>query len=239
MYDMPHVRAANDRFWLAIRTALGAGPDHLTRSEDVWGQWLSPDLLMSQTCGLPYRARLHDEVNLIGTPHYGLPGCPPGYFNSVLVVRADADATCLTDLNRPTLAFNEHLSQSGWAAPLAHFKAHGIAFKTGPQTGAHAASARAVVDGNGDVAALDALTWAMLTRQSPDITRQLKVIDRTAPTPGLPYITSKHCDPVPIARAIDLAIATLGQADRDTLQIRDLIRIPASDYLAMPIPPLA
>ena len=62
MYDMPHLRGAHDRYWTAIRDALGYGPDALTRGGDPWAEWQSPDLLLGQTCGLPYRARLHDKV---------------------------------------------------------------------------------------------------------------------------------------------------------------------------------
>jgi hypothetical protein len=29
--------------------------------------WLSPELYLSQTCGLPYRAALHGQVQLIAT----------------------------------------------------------------------------------------------------------------------------------------------------------------------------
>lgn len=237
MYDMPHARAAYDRFWSAIRSALGAGPERLERAGDVWSAWLSPNLLMSQTCGLPFRARLHNKVNLIGTPDYGLPGCPPGHYNSVLLVRADSPAQSLSDLNGPKLAYNEALSQSGWAAPYGHFKALGMAFEVGPQTGAHANSAAAVAQGHADIAALDALTWAMLQRESPDIFGALKVIDRTAPTPGLPYITAATRDPVPIAQAIDQAITALDQSDRDILHLKALIRIPAEAYLELSIPP--
>ena len=237
MYDMSHARAAHDRFWTLIRSGLDHGPERLDRTYDIWEQWLSPDLVMSQTCGLPFRARLHDKVRLIGTPDYGLPGCPPGHYNSVLLVRVDNDASVLSELVHPRLAYNEPLSQSGWAAPYAHFHALGQSFEVGAQTGAHAASARAVAEGKADVAAVDALTWAMLERESPVLFNTLRIIDRTAPTPGLPYITALTRDPAPIALAIDQAITSLDQTDRDILHLKALIRMPAKAYLDLPIPP--
>jgi ABC-type phosphate/phosphonate transport system substrate-binding protein len=237
MYAMPHARAAHDRLWNGIRDAFGDGPVDLDTTDDMWGHWLSPDLLLSQTCGLPFRARLHDQVALIGTPDYGLPGCPPGHYNSVFLVHVDNPATTLTDLNNPILAYNEALSQSGWAAPHAHFQRHRIAFEVGPQTGAHAASARVVAEGGADIAALDALTWAMLQRETPLIGAPLKEIGRTDPTPGLPYVTAATRDPAPVAAAIDQAIARLDADDREILHLKGLIRIPASAYLALPIPP--
>lgn len=237
MYDMPHTRDANNRLWSLINAGLRLEPRDLDRTDDMWEHWLSPDLLMSQTCGLPFRARLHDKVKLVGTPDYGLPGCPPGYYNSVLLVRADRNEAMLHELDTPSLAYNEPLSQSGWAAPFAHFKALGQPFKAGLQTGAHVASARAVALGQADVAAVDALTWAMLERDSPSLVNALRVIDQTAPTPGLPYITAQTRDPAPIAVAIDQAIAALDQADRDALHLKALIRIPEQAYLDLPIPP--
>ena len=74
MYAVP---AANEALWMQTRCALGYGPDRLTQSDDFWQIWQDPDLLFSQTCGYPFRARLHKQVQLIGTPDYGLPGCPP------------------------------------------------------------------------------------------------------------------------------------------------------------------
>ena len=94
-----------------------------------------------------------------------------------------------------------------------------------------------MAEGHADIAALDALTWAMLQNEPPDLYRALKVIDHTAPTPGLPYITAARRDPAPIARAVDQAITALDQNDRDILHLNALIRIPAQAYQKLPIPP--
>ena len=113
MYDMPHLRDAHDRLWSGIRDALGYGPHHLTRDGDPWTEWQSPDLLLAQTCGLPYRARLHGRVTLIGTPDYNLPNCPPGHYFSYIIRRRD-DPRDLKELSKQgVMAFNEPLSQSG------------------------------------------------------------------------------------------------------------------------------
>ena len=79
MYDLPDCRLANDRYWLLIRDALrSAGlmaPDALTRDmPDFMAHWQRPDLVLSQTCGYPFRAVLHSKVTLIGTPDFGLEG---------------------------------------------------------------------------------------------------------------------------------------------------------------------
>jgi len=236
MYDRPETAAANDRFWQAIRANLGEGPDTLTRTGDLWDHWLSPDLLLSQTCGYPYRAELHGRVTLVGTPDYGLEGCPPGHYCSVFVARADDPRTTPAAFAEAPFAYNEPLSQSGWAAPANHALAQGFSFTNTIQTGGHTLSARAVAEGHADLAALDALTWHLIQRHDPFATT-LREIARTEPTPVLPYITAATRDPAPIFDAIAAAIADLSPDDRDTLSLHGLVRIPSDAYLAIPNPP--
>ncbi len=234
MYDPPPLRAANDRFWQAIRAQLDNGPARLTRDGDVWDIWTAPDLLLAQTCGYPYRARLHGQVQLVGTPDYGLEGCPPGHYHSVLIVNADSPAERPEDLSGRVFAYNEPLSQSGWAAPMTHLTGR-VRFGRLLQTGAHAASARAVAEGRAEAAALDALTWDLLREHDP-VAGRLRVLERTAPTPGLPYITAKGRDAAAVAAAIRAAISGLDAADRTALHLKGLADIPSAAYLAIPSP---
>lgn len=236
MYDMPHAHAANDALWSGIRAALGYGPETLTRDADFWTLWRSPDLLFAQTCGLPFRAHLHDQVALVGTPDYGLPGCPAGYYYSVFVCRQDDPRGTLADFDGATFAYNEALSQSGWAAPTAHMSGLGLSPGLLVETGGHALSAAAVADGRADFAALDALTHLMLASEDPDLTARLRVLERTEPTPGLPYITSLSADRAGIASAVATAIDTLPDAASATLHLRGLVHIPAAEYRALPLP---
>ena len=235
MYDRPETAAANDRLWQGVRERLGQGPEHLTRGGDLWAQWQSPDLILSQTCGLPYRARLHGRVNLVATPVCALPDCPDGHYCSVFVARADDPRADVRDFAGAVLAYNEPLSQSGWAAPQAFAAAHGLAFGPTLRTGAHALSARAVAEGRADIAALDALTWRMIARHD-GFARDLRVIGRTDPTPALPYITAAGRDPAPIRAALSDALAALSARDRDTLGLRGMTRLSEESYLALPIP---
>jgi ABC-type phosphate/phosphonate transport system substrate-binding protein len=235
MYDMPWLRDATDRYWTLIRQALGHGPAALTRDSDPWAIWQSPDLLFAQTCGMPYRTRLHGQVRLVGTPDYGLTGCPAGHYNSVIVVRGDDPRDTLAAFAAGTIAYNEPLSQSGWAAPVTHLATQGLSPGARVQTGAHAASVAAVAEGRADWAGIDALTWELLDEAGR--TEGLRVLDRTDPTPALPYITAIDRDPAPIAAAVNDAIDTLAAADRTRLHLRGLVSIPAATYLSVPTPP--
>ena len=235
MYDMAPLRPANDRLWAGIRAALGHGPDHLTRDMDFQEIWQSPQLLLAQTCGLPYRTRLHGRVQLVGTPDYGLPGCPPGYYCSVFVARAEDARGSLAELAAGTMAFNDGLSQSGWAAPITHLAGMGLRPARLLRSGGHALSAHAVAEGRADFAALDAVTWTLLQEHDP-VAAELREVERTAPTPGLPLITAAGRDATAIADAVRAGIAALSEADRATLHLKGLVPIPAADYLAIPTP---
>lgn len=234
MYDMPALRPANDRFWALIRLYLGEGPPTLSRDREFWDIWQDPGLVLAQTCGMPYRTRLHGKVQLVGTPDYGLPDCPPGYYRSVFVARADDDRP-LAELASGTLAFNEALSQSGWAAPITHLSQLHLSPERLLETGGHSRSAQAVADGCADFAALDALTWVLLTEHT-DLGSKLRNVATTDPTPALPYITARGQDADRIAAAVRTAVETLSQSDRDSLHIRGLIDIPAERYLAVSTP---
>ncbi|WP_157440942.1 phosphate/phosphite/phosphonate ABC transporter substrate-binding protein [Aestuariivita boseongensis] len=236
MYDPAPVRGANDRFWQAIRARLGHGPETLTRDGDLWEVWQSPDLILAQTCGMPFRTALHGKVQLVGTPDYGLPGSPPGYYHSVLVIRADDPRQSESGFAGARFAYNEPVSQSGWAAPMVHLRARAVQVGDLLRTGAHAASARAVAKGRADLAGIDALTWQLLCEHDP-VAQDLRVLARTEPTPGLPYITAPTQDAQTLFDAVSGAIADLADADRRALHLRGLVPIPAETYLAVPTPP--
>ncbi len=241
MYDFGAAMAANDRLWALIRTGLrGRGldaPKALSRGEPAyWQAWTSPDLILSQTCGYPFRARLHGKVTYVGTPDYGVEGCAPGFYRSVFVARADDQRRTLAEFDGAQFAYNEALSQSGWAAPQTFAAKLGSKLRPTLQTGAHRLSARAVAEGRADIAALDAVTHALMQGQDPEA-EALRVVALTDPTPGLPYITALGRDPEPIFDAVSEAITALDPEDRATLRLKGFLRVPVADYLAVPNPP--
>ena len=175
-------------------------------------------------------------MQLVGTPVLALPECPPGHYCSAIVIRADDPRDTPEAFATARFAYNEALSQSGWAAPQNWATARGFTFSNPVKTGAHRASAMAVAEGRADIAAIDALTWDILRRHDR-FTDTLRVLARTDPTPALPYITAQANDPAPLFDGLQMAIAGLSQDDRTTLGITGLIRLPATDYLAVPNPP--
>ncbi|MEM7547841.1 MAG: PhnD/SsuA/transferrin family substrate-binding protein [Pseudomonadota bacterium] len=236
MYDWPEIRAETAAYWAILRDGFrGAGiaaPDHLIDAPaDPWPHWRDPALVLSQTCGLPYAARLVSDVSLIGAPAYDLQGLAPGTYCSEIVVRKSEGAAELKTLRGRKFAFNMRESQSGFAAPAALLGDPAAFFGEMVATGSHRASILAVAEGRADVAAIDAVTWQLALRHEP-AARLLGVVARTAPTPGLPYITaSRPEDDLSLMRLIiQTAIVTLPADIRAALLLRDLVRKHPSDY---------
>lgn len=239
MYDRPELSAAHSRYWHLIRDHLRAAgvnsPEALSQTAEEFPVWTDPHLVLSQTCGMPYRMRLHDKVALVGTPDYGITGCQPGYYRSALVVRANDPRDRPAAFRDAVFAYNSAMSQSGYAAPFHHMSARGFWFENLSETGAHLASARAVAEGQADIAAIDAVTWRLICRYE-DFAATLRVLEMTGPTPGLPLITAKHHAPGVIYRAVQQAIEELSADDRDTLGVRGIVYIPKEVYLSVPNP---
>lgn len=239
MYDWPSLRAAHDRLWVGVRDRLRAGgiaaPERLDRATPEETGWTSPDLLLSQTCGLPFRTFLRDRVTLVGCFDHGLPDTPPGYYRSHLIAR-QGDQRPLGALAR-RFARNSGHSQSGWAAAWEFLAPMGITPAVTAETGAHRASAELVASGGADLAAIDAVTWRILRSELPHVAACLRIVATTAPTPALPLITAAGRDPAPLRAALALALAGLTEADRRTLGLRALVDLPAEAWLSMPVPP--
>jgi hypothetical protein len=184
MYAFPRTEAAEARLWTGIRDRLrDAGidaPDTLTRDPgDLCAHWTDPGLILSQTCGRPYKAHLHGQVRLVGTPDYRLKGCPPGYYQSLVIARADDPRGDFHAFRTARFAFNDEGSQSGWAALAA--EAPEVLHGPRVPTGSHRASTRAVREGRADFAAIDAVTFRHLSAASE--TKGLRIIHATTPAP--------------------------------------------------------
>jgi ABC-type phosphate/phosphonate transport system substrate-binding protein len=238
MYMRPENQAAHDRYWQLIRANLIQSgidaPEALSDGETL-DHWRRDDLILSQTCGMPYRVHLHEQVQLLGTPDYGLPDCPSGYYNSLFIVNTQETRTDLSDFASANLAVNAMISQSGFAAAQSTAKNAGFQFENLSISGGHLASAKMVATGKADIAAIDAMTWHDIQKYN-DFPNQIKVLMKTVPTPGLPYICALNVDRQAVARAVTDAITALTEKDRDALNIRGLIQIPSADYLTVENP---
>lgn len=232
MYDFDHLKSDHETFWTHIAAAFGAPDVPLSSPQDLMTHWQSQDLLLSQTCGMPFRLFLSDKVQYLCTPDFGLEGCPPGFYNSVFVAKKDLS---LSTLCQGTFAYNEDHSQSGWAGPITHLDALGLVPSRGLKTGAHRNSARAVYDGAAEFAAIDAQTLFLL-RETSDWAKELITIERTCPTPGLPYICADEIDAKAMLGAIRSGFDKLGLDAKSRLGIKGFVELQPQEYLDIPSP---
>lgn len=235
MYDPAPLHAANDALWRLIRNALRdhavAAPEALTRDgADPWKIWRAPDLVLAQTCGLPFRMGLHSATAYVGTPDYGLPGCASGWYYSELLVRAEDPRAEASAFDGAPFAYNGPDSNSGWALPRDWAMEHGLSLKPALQTGSHAAAAQAVAEGRADIMGIDAHTHRVL-HEGGLMPEGLRVLARTDAAPGLPLITAQGRDAEVTRHAVAQAIAALPEPHRAALHLRGLSSLRASDYL--------
>ncbi len=240
MYQRPQLVDAHNAYWNLIRKNLRDvgmdSPMHLSQDAEEFSVWNSPELVLSQTCGMPYRTWLHDKVELVGTPDFGVFECPPGYYRSALIVRAEDPRTKVGDYLNSVFAYNQTFSQSGYAAPYWHLEPCGKWFQDRLHTGQHLESARAVAEGRADIASLDAVSWRLMSEYEP-FADNVRVLEWTTPTPGLPLITAKGNNADLVFTAVEKAILQLSNENRALLGLRGIVRIPRQSYLQVPNPP--
>ena len=238
MYDHPELKAAQVAYWTAIHQTLQnegiESPPKLDANGIGLDFWQDPSLVFSQTCGLPYRKYLHDKVNLVGTPDFSIEGCPEGYYRSYFIVRRSETQTDLNSYLHRTFAYNEKDSQSGYAAAWNHLKPQKVWFHDFLETGSHIESARNVALMKADIASIDALIWRLIERYE-DFACELRLLEKTAPTPGLPYITSLGIDNKVVQAAVINALHGLDADVRQILGIRNIVSISKARYLSVPL----
>ena len=236
MYDWPEIRAETDALWNAMREAIRdrgiEAPEALDRSGQTRRLWAAPELVLGQTCGLPFVRTLRGRVGLVGTPTYALEGVGPGEYCSVIVVAEGQTAEGPGDLAGARPAVNSRDSQSGYAA-LMHWGAPaaqaGRLYGPPVLTGSHRASVQALAQGRAEVAAIDAVSWELARRHEP-AAAALRVLARTDPAPGLPLITGRRGREATLAAAVEEAIAALPDASRAALLVTGLARRRGPDY---------
>jgi ABC-type phosphate/phosphonate transport system substrate-binding protein len=242
MYDFPELRWATDSLWEFLASRLNRdnviAPASLTRGVPLHALWTDPDLLLAQTCGYPLVTSLAGKVRLVATPCYDAPGCEGPLYRSAIVVRAADPAGSLAGLRGRRCAMNGRDSNSGMnvlraaVAPLA-CGAHPF-FSEIVETGAHTASAQAVATGRADVAAIDCVTWAHLQHLRPSAVGDLRVLEWTRATPGLPLITSNLTGPTTCGALREALLAVEQQAALapvcQALRLHRFEAVPLSTY---------
>ena len=165
---------------------------HYAEPDDRLAHWQDPALLLSQTCGYPLCALLPD-VQVVGTFHYDAQGCSGYCYSSRLVVREADAAKRLADFAGGRAVCNSEDSLSGFhtlRAEIAALRQDGGFFSSVLLSGGHRQSLQALQNNAADLAAIDAVSWALFSRHQPALLQGLTTIGYTAALPGLPLIAA-------------------------------------------------
>ncbi|UQI29264.1 PhnD/SsuA/transferrin family substrate-binding protein [Pseudomonas bijieensis] len=237
MYLAPARVLQAQEAWL--RRVLAILGEHREQEQIVEpaAHWLSPDLLLSQTCGYPLVTSLRGRVRLIGRPSYELAHSSGGDHCSLLLCRADSAVTDLAGFQGSHGLINAQDSNSGMNLlrhTLAGISDHGF-FSRLTFTGSHRESMRRLKEGGGDLASVDSVTYDYLARDNSDEIEGLRVLVRSVRSPCLPYITSIRRTPADadsIRKAMNEALSQLPEVSR-TLAIREVLPASEADYACL------
>ena len=203
MYDPPELHATVDAWWSGLARAFRAEgvrdvPDQVDRTLSLDALWGAPDLLFAQACGYDLFGLWADRLQYLATPRYTAVGCEGANYSSWIVVPVNSPAQRLEDLRGARCSINGRQSHSGYnslrglIAPLA---THGRFFGSVSVSGGHSESLAQLVRGEVDVAAIDCVTHALLSRCRPHAIAATRIIGSTKPAPGLPYAVRLDAPP--------------------------------------------
>jgi len=220
MYTAPEpIRLANERWLARILDHLGhtrLSAEDLSLPE----LWLSPNLLLTQTCGYPLMTALKGQVRVIGCPRYELPDASAGNHCSLILSRADDPRKTLPAFRDSRGVINSDDSNSGMnllRQRLAPLHRDGQFFSTVGISGGHRESLRWLREKRADLAAIDSVTYAYLAQHAPEEVRGSRVVGRSAFSPTLPFIT--------VASATDEQIERLRQVMNQSLhELPDVVQ---------------
>ncbi|VXB27554.1 Phosphate ABC transporter substrate-binding protein [Burkholderia sp. 8Y] len=232
-------RALLDAVHARIADRLDARGDTLTIADprsELTAFWLRDDLLLSQTCGYPLLHALDEQVQLVATPDFDVPGCDNGGYRSVLVAGAHVDAASLEACRGLRAVYNDDDSNSGmnlFRHAVAPFAQGGRFFGSVTKSGGHLASLRAIaIDQSADIAAIDCVTLAFVRAHRPELAAGVRELGTTASAPALPFIASKRVPPE-LVDGLAAALSDAIERDRQLagrLRLKGVVRLEKADY---------
>jgi len=197
--------------------------------DDLMALWRSPDLLLSQTCGYPLVTELCESVRVLALLEFDLPGCDGAGYRSMILV-PDHGARSLGALRGTVAAINQWHSHSGMNAlrhTIAPLASDGRFFARIQASGSHLQSMAMLQRGEADVAAVDCVTYGLAMREAPALTAGLRVLQVSAPAPGLPLIASTALSDAQ-ADLLQEILLTLPDSAPDVLRALSVRRVRAA-----------
>lgn len=250
MYDFPEVASATSRLVDALVAAYRAEGVEAsvagvlpTAHHDLMAYWSGPEMLISQSCGLPFVEDLASITHTVGTFRWSGVSDERGWYRTVIVAGPACGARDMSGMAGARPAVSNTQSLSGWCSlgvAVAAVTDRADYLQPAVLTGSHAGSLAALRSGDADVASIDPGTFQLLARHRPDAVAGIRRIGEGPSVPATPLVVPRSL-PVPIERSRSIVAAALNAvalADaRADIGIDSFVVVPDEVYVAA-IPPL-
>jgi ABC-type phosphate/phosphonate transport system substrate-binding protein len=244
MYNLPEMRPVNAEFWAALHGLLAdaglAAPGGLVFERPPVPERIGGEVLFSQTCGYPLETIFRGQAIRLGTPCYDVEGCDGPFHCGVFIVPADSRAGDLRALAGGIFLLNSRHSNSGMNLPrraLAEIAGGRSFFAQVIETGSQPGNLDRIARGEGDVTAVDCVTYAFWSRYRPEAASRPRILARTPPSPAIPFVTAATTPAATVAILRDalrrVAHEERFAAARAGLLIKDIVDVPAERYTAL------
>jgi ABC-type phosphate/phosphonate transport system substrate-binding protein len=197
MYNIPEIRKASSSLWNGIAKYLRLEgvenvPDRLVFNRTLHNLWNDPNLMFSQCCGYDVVRRFENTLTPLAVPHYDVAACAGGEYSSLVVVGEDCQYDDVLEMQGTVAAINGPESHSGMSSLrelVASRHKNGRFFDAIRISGAHVKSLAMLRRGEADVAAIDCVTYTLLSVYQPKSLAGTRVLGQTYHSPAPPYIT--------------------------------------------------
>ena len=197
MYNIPEIRKASSSLWNGIAKYLRLEgvekvPDRLVFDQTLHNLWSDPNLMFSQCCGYDVVHRFENTLTPLAVPHFDVTACAGGEYSSLVVVGEDCPYDDVLEMHGTVAAINGPESHSGMSSLrqlVASKHIDGRFFSEIVISGAHVKSLAMLRRRDADVAAIDCVTYALLSAYQPETLAGTRVLGRTYHAPAPPYVT--------------------------------------------------
>jgi ABC-type phosphate/phosphonate transport system substrate-binding protein len=197
MYNIPEIRKASSSLWSGIAKYLRLEgveevPDRLVFNQPLHKLWSDSNLMFSQCCGYDVVRRFENTLTPLAVPHFDVADCAGGEYSSLVVVGEDCPYDDVLEMYGTVAAINGPESHSGMSSLrqlVASRHKDGRFFNEIVISGAHVKSLNMLRRRKADVAAVDCVTYALLSVYQPNTLAGIRVLGRTYHSPAPPYVT--------------------------------------------------
>ncbi len=201
--------------------------------------YLAPNLIAVQTCGYPLLHKWATTHDPIAAAVFDCKGCVGTQYSSWFVTHVNHPADRLEQFQHQRAAMSGIHSNSGMnvlrfaISQLPKKKrVDGTFFSEVKVSGGHWQSLEMIASEQADLAAIDAVSYALALKAKPALADSIKIVGQSEMTVGLPFVIPKTSTTRVnrLIRAMDQATIEMDQSARDTLSLRGFSRVKLRDY---------